>query len=90
MRVSITVEADYDNLDDREALTPKRLTDELTMIAKIIDQDYRGHHGEHEKYGTFFQVYNIKAGSKPSYLRNDGVANEIVKQTEMKFGGTND
>lgn len=90
MKISICVEADYDDLEDRHALKREELEKSLGLIARRIEVDYRNKKSEHEKYGTFFQVYTVAAGSRPKRLRADDTANEILKQAQLFHPSTSE
>ena len=90
MRVVITVEADYDDLHDQNALKADGMAANLKQIAKQIENDYKHHTSEHEKYGTFFQIYRMDAGSNPAKKRADNTAKEILKQMNLDDASTTD
>lgn len=85
MRLSLVVEADYDDLHDKDALKREKLVSNLELIAHRIEDDYKNHRSEQNKYGVFYQVYTLQAGGAAAKLRNDNVAQEILNQLPLEF-----
>ncbi len=82
MRASLIVEANYDDLDDREALRVDRLVQSLRILATRVEDDYKQRRSEHNKYGTFYQIYNFEAGSKPASKRGDNASKLVLNLGE--------
>jgi len=86
MRLSLIVEADYNDLSDREALTREHLAQSLKILAARIEDDYKNRKSEQNKYGVFYQHYTVDTGSKyPKRLRHDSASQEIVNQTQLNL-----
>ncbi len=84
MRLSLIVEADYGDLHDQEALKKDHLVSTLKLLAHRIEVDYRERNSEQNKYGVFFQRYNVQAGNAPARLRGDNAAQEVLNQLELE------
>lgn len=78
-KLSIVAEADYNDLEDREAFSLEHLAQSLRLIAARIESDYKNHRSEQEKYGIFWQHYTVDSGSKPKRKRTDTAAQQILK-----------
>ena len=85
MRISLIVEADYNDLHDKQALNVGNLSETLKAIAYSVEGDYRNHNSEQNKYGIFYQTYKVDVGAAPSRQRGDSVAQEIVNQMELNL-----
>ena len=83
MRLSLIVEADYTDLADKDALTRDKLVANLRLLAQRVETDYRERNSEENKYGVFYQIYNLTAGAAPKRLRGDSVSQEIVNQLTL-------
>lgn len=83
MRISLIVEADYSDLHDKDALTREKLEANLRLLAQRVEVDYRHRNGEQNKYGVFYNIYKLEAGSLAARHRADNVAQEILNQTEL-------
>lgn len=83
MKLSVIVEADYDDLHDQKALTREAMEGNLKIIAKRIEDDYKNRVSEQNKYGVFYQMYKMDAGAAPGRLRADNTVQEILKQAEL-------
>lgn len=84
MRVSLVVEADYDDLTDQDALKQENLAANLRLLAQRIETDYKERNSEQNKYGVFYQIYQLSAGAAPGKLRGDSVSQEILNQLELE------
>lgn len=83
MRISLIVEADYSDLTDKDALTRDNLLANLKLLAQRIETDYRDRKSQQNKYGVFYQIYNLTAGAVPGRLRADSVSQEILNQLDL-------
>ena len=81
-KLSIVAEADYNDLEDREAFSLEHLAQSLRLIAARIESDYKNHRSEQEKYGIFWQHYTVDSGSKPKRKRTDTASQQILKLAE--------
>mgnify|MGYP003378127233 CR=1 FL=1 len=77
-KISIVVQGDYNDVEDRQALTVEHLAQTLRIIAKQVDHDFKNHNSEQEKYGTFWQHYTVDSGSRTKTERNDDAAQQIL------------
>jgi hypothetical protein len=77
-KISIVVQADYNDVEDRQAMTEDHLAQSLRIIAKQVDHDFKNHRSEQEKYGIFWQHYTVDSGSKPKRNRADTAAQQIL------------
>lgn len=77
-KISIVVQADYNDVEDRQALTADHLAQSLRIIAKQVEHDFKNHNSEQEKYGTFWQHYTVDSGSRPKRERHDDAAQQIL------------
>jgi len=60
MRISINIEADYEDLHDKDALTREQLEANLKLIALRIATDYKNHNSQEKKGGGLvFYYYTI-------------------------------
>ena len=83
-KISIVVEADYNDIEDRQALTADHLAQSLRIIALQVERDYKYHKSEQEKYGVFWQHYTVDSGSKPKRQRTDTAAQQILNLSEAQ------
>jgi hypothetical protein len=81
-KISIVVQADYNDVEDREAFSLEHLAQSLRLIAARIESDYKNHRSEQEKYGLFWQHYTVDSGSRPKRERHDDAAQQILKLVE--------
>lgn len=81
-KISIVVQADYNDVEDRQALTTDHLAQSLRIIAKQVEHDFKNHNSEQEKYGTFWKHYTVDSGSKPKSERHDDAAQQILNLVE--------
>lgn len=72
------MQADYNDVEDRQALTADHLAQSLRIIAKQVEHDFKNHNSEQEKYGTFWQHYTVDSGSRPKRERHDDAAQLIL------------
>ena len=77
-KISIVVQADYNDIEDRQALTAEHLAQSLRIIAKQVEHDFKNHNSEQEKYNTFWQHYTVDSGSRPKRKRHDDAAQQIL------------
>lgn len=84
MRLSLIVEADYTDLADKDALTRDKLVANLRLLAQRIETDYRERNSQQNKYGVFYQIYNLSAGAAPARSRGDSISQEILNQLELQ------
>lgn len=83
MRVSIVVEADYNDIHDQVNLKFETLQSHFRLLAQRVETDYRNRNGEQNKYGVFYQIYKLDAGGLPKRQRQDNAANAALNQLQL-------
>lgn len=81
-KISLVIEADYNDVEDRAALTFEHLTQSLKLIALQAERDYKDHNSDQEKYNVFYKCYTVDSGSKRKRERHDTAAQQILHLVE--------
>lgn len=84
MKISLIVEADYTDLQDKDALQREKLEANLRLLAQRVEADYRDHNSQQNKYGVFYQLYTLNVGGQPSRLRKDTAAQAALLQLDLE------
>lgn len=83
MKISLIVEADYSNLHDQTRMRRKPLEDQLIMLAKRVENDYKNRNSEQNKYDLFYKLYVVDEGSKPGGQRTDTATRKVLNQMQL-------
>lgn len=83
MRISLVVEADYNDIHDQANLKFETLQSHLRLLAQRVETDFRNRNGEQNKYDVFYQIYKLDAGGLPKRQRKDDPAQNALNQLEL-------